>query len=67
MIPTQVYSEWTSTLSSEELEREFQRESTKLENSENSKESPLMKLNNGSLKNVLELLYEQSYAFEFTQ
>jgi hypothetical protein len=26
-----------------------------------------MKLNNGSLKNVLELLYEQSYAFEFTQ
>ena len=67
MIPTQVYSEWTSTLSSEEPEREFQRESTKLENSENSKESPLMKLNNGSLKNVLELLYEQSYAFEFTQ
>jgi hypothetical protein len=59
MIQTQVFSVWTSTLFSEELEREFHRESTKKENSENSKESLPMKLNNGSLKSALELLYEQ--------
>jgi hypothetical protein len=59
MIQTQVFSVWTSTLFSEEPERELQRESIKLENSENSKESLPMKLSNGSLKSALELLYEQ--------
>ena len=59
MTPQLVFSVWTSTLFSEEPERELQRESTKQENSENSKESLPMKLNNGSLKSALELLYEQ--------
>jgi hypothetical protein len=59
MTQTQVFSVWTSTLFSEEPEREYQRESIKLENSENSKESLPMKLSNGSLKSALELLYEQ--------
>jgi hypothetical protein len=40
------------------VERELLRENTKVEDSENSKESQLMKPNNGSLRNALELLYE---------
>jgi hypothetical protein len=43
----------------EELERESHKENTNKENSESSKKSLLMKPNNGLLKNVLELLYEQ--------
>jgi hypothetical protein len=61
MIPTQVSLVWTFMLSWEELEREFHKENINKENSENSKKSQLMKPNNGLLKNVLELLYEQLF------
>merc|ERR1719371_88498 len=53
-----VFSEWTSTSSSEELERESQRESTLQANSENSRESPLTRPSNGSLRKWLVPLFE---------
>merc|ERR1712070_1137425 len=53
-----VSSVWTSTSSSQELERELPRESTPLVNSESSRESPPMKPSNGSLRRWLVQLYE---------
>jgi len=44
----QVFSAWTSMSSLPEPVKEFQRESTLQENSESSKELPLMNLSNGS-------------------
>jgi hypothetical protein len=58
MILTLVFSVWISTLSLQEQERESQEESMLEENSENIKESQLMKLNNGSLKRWLEPSFE---------
>ena len=59
MIPTLVFSEWTSTSSSLELEREFPRESTPEENSANSKELPPKTPSNGSPRSALEPSSEQ--------
>merc|ERR1719198_144147 len=59
MIPTLVFSEWTSTLFSEELERESPEESTLRENSESIKESPPKMPSNGSPKRWLELSSEE--------
>jgi hypothetical protein len=53
MIKTPVFSEWISTLFSAEQERESPRESTLEASSENSKELPLKKPNNGSPKSAL--------------
>jgi hypothetical protein len=59
MIPTLVFSEWTSTSSSVELEREFKEESTEDPDSESSKESLWMKPSNGSPRSALELSSDQ--------
>merc|ERR1712039_864326 len=53
-----VSSVWTSTSSSEEPERELPRESTPPANSEDSKESPAMRLSNGSPRRWLVQLFE---------
>ena len=58
-IPTLVFSEWTSTSSSQDAEREYPRESTPEENSANSKESQLRTPSNGSPRSALEPLSEQ--------
>ena len=60
MIPTQVFSEWTSTLFSAELERESLEESTLRENSESIKELPLKMPSNGSPKRWPELSSEET-------
>jgi len=60
MIPAQVFSEWTSTSSSEELERESKEESIKDPDSVNSKELLKKKPNNGSPRSALELFSEYS-------
>ena len=53
-IPTLVFSEWTSTSFSLELERESPRESTPEENSANSKELLQKTPSNGSPRSALE-------------
>lgn len=60
MIPTLVFSVWTSTLFSEELVREFPEESTPRANSENIKESPLRMPSNGSPKRWPELSFDET-------
>ena len=59
MIPTLVFSVWTSTLFSEELARELPEESMLKENSENIKESPLRMPSNGSPKRWPELSFDE--------
>jgi len=61
MIPTLVFSVWTSTSFSAELEREFKEESTEDQHSDNSKESVLKKLNNGLSRNALEQSFEKLF------
>merc|ERR1711924_125763 len=60
MIPTQVFSVWTSTLFSEELVREFPEESMPRENLENIKELPLRMLSNGSPRRWPELSFDEA-------
>merc|ERR1712227_662212 len=58
MMSPLVSSVWTSTSFSEEPERESPRESTPQANSEDSKESPAMRLSNGSPRRWLVQLFE---------
>ena len=59
MIPTLVFSEWISTSSSVELERESKEESTEDQDSESSRESTRRKPSNGSPRSALEPSSEQ--------
>ena len=59
-IPTLVFSEWTSTSSSEEPARELPEESTPRASSASTRESPLMRPSNGSLRRWLELSFDET-------